>query len=48
MLTFEQWLKAYTEKYGTPPAVVMAEAAYKYAKEHAYNAGFNDGKLVNW
>ena len=33
MLTFEEWLKAYTEKYGTPPAVVMAEDAWFYAKE---------------
>ena len=31
MLTFKQWLKAYTEVYGCPPAPVMAEAAYNYA-----------------
>ena len=40
MLTFKEWLKAYTEKYGTPPAVTMAEDAWFYAKEQAENESY--------
>lgn len=42
MKTFEEWLAEYTQTHGTPPAHVMAEAAWNYAKEHAYNYGWNE------
>lgn len=48
MKTFNEWLENYTKEHGTPPAHVMAEAAYNYAKEKAYNAGFNDAQVIKW
>lgn len=30
MKTFSQWLEDYTKEHGTPPAHVMAEAAWNY------------------
>lgn len=40
MKTFNEWLHEYTKEHGTPPAHVMAEAAWYYA----YMKGFMRGK----
>lgn len=42
MKTFSQWLEDYTKEHGTPPAHVMAEAAW----ECAYDEGFTDAAMI--
>ena len=42
MKTFSQWLEDYTKEHGTPPAHVMAEAAW----ECAYDEGFTDAAML--